>query len=217
MKPLLKTTASRGRFAHHNEPSPRWKIARAPRAKQARMEDREWRIAPGHSPNPPKADRHFMLRHPLSFILHPRLALLLFASYQFSAATPAQTAILPADPSACPFAVATSCLISSSSGSDCITSQRQQKQPWQESNGLSDSLVDLDDSDGDLDDFADSSTRDHQDTPLFSMTGLDAATLRRLRRVPILLFPVHCFYCLHEHIRERAPPVRRSLGVGALV
>jgi hypothetical protein len=44
--------------------------------------------------------------------------------------------------------------------------------------------------------------------PLSSVTALDAVTLRTPRIVPILLFRVHCFYCLHKHTRERAPPIR---------
>jgi hypothetical protein len=93
-------------------------------------------------------------------------------------------------------------------GIDCITSEDQEKQPPQDSNNFPDSTPDLDD-DGGLDDLnPDTSTRNYQDTPLFSLTGLDAVTLRTPRIVPVLLFPVHCFYCLHEHIRERAPPCR---------
>ena len=39
-------------------------------------------------------------------------------------------------------------------------------------------------------------------------TSFDAVILHDLGAVPILLLPVHCFYSLHEHIRERAPPYR---------
>jgi hypothetical protein len=95
-------------------------------------------------------------------------------------------------------------------GIDCITSENQEKQPAPDggnSPNSPDSSSDIDDTDGGLDDFdADTSTDNYQDTPLFSVTGLDAVALRTPRIVPILLFPVHCFYCLHEHIRERAPP-----------
>jgi hypothetical protein len=93
----------------------------------------------------------------------------------------------------------------------CITSQNQGKQPAPDGGNFPnspDGTTDLDDSDGGVDDLsADASTRSDQDTPLFSITGLDAVTLRTSGIVPILLFPVHCFYCLHEHIRERAPPI----------
>jgi hypothetical protein len=94
-------------------------------------------------------------------------------------------------------------------GIDCITALSEEKEPSQDGNDFPDSTTDLDDTDSGLDDLsagADSSTRNNQDTPLFSVTGPDAVTLRTPRIVPILLLPVHCFYCLHEHIRERAPP-----------
>jgi hypothetical protein len=136
-------------------------------------------------------------RRSSSFIL---LLALLIASWQFAAA--AQTAIIS-------LGVATNGPID---GIDCITSENQEKQPAPyggNSPNFPDSTTDLDDDDGGLDDWsADTSTRTGQDTPLFSVTGLDAVTLRTPRIVPILLFPVHCFYCLHEHIRERAPPCR---------
>jgi hypothetical protein len=93
---------------------------------------------------------------------------------------------------------------------DCITSGNQEKQPSPDDNNFPDSTTDLDDTDGGLDDLsarADTSTRNDQDTPLFSVTGLDAMTLRTPRILSNLLFSVHCFYCLHEHIRERAPPI----------
>jgi hypothetical protein len=93
-------------------------------------------------------------------------------------------------------------------GIDCITLEKQKKQPSQDSNNFPDSPTDLDDTDGGLDDLsADSSACKYRDTPLFSVTGVGTVTLRTPRIVPILLFPVHCFYCLHKHIRERAPPI----------
>ena len=123
---------------------------------------------------------------------------LLVASWQFSAAALGQTGIISPG-------VAAS---SSIDGSDCITSENQEKQPAPGRDNSPDAASDIDDTDSALDDLgADTSTRNDQDTPLFSVTGLDAVTLRTPRIVPILLFPVHCFYCLHEHIRERAPPI----------
>jgi hypothetical protein len=102
-----------------------------------------------------------------------------------------------------------------SDGIDCNESEDtapgdERNQPFPEGNISSDSTSDIDDSDGALDDLsADTSTRNYQNTQLFSVTDLDAITLRAPRIVPILLFPVSCFYCLHEHIRERAPPTLR--------
>jgi hypothetical protein len=97
-------------------------------------------------------------------------------------------------------------------GSNCITSVNQEKQPAPgggDSPNAPDSSSDIDDTDGGLDDFsADNPMRNDQDTPHFSVSGTGAAGTRMPRIVPVLLFPVHCFYCLHEHIRERAPPKR---------
>lgn len=121
---------------------------------------------------------------------------LLLASWQFSASARAQTAIISGSGS---------CRTSSSI--DGITSASQEKQPSQDSNTFPDSMTDIDDSDGALDDLsADTSTRNYLDTPHFSVTDLDAVTLRTPGIIPIPLFPVHCCCCLHDHIRERAPP-----------
>ena len=109
--------------------------------------------------------------------------------------------------------IATAPGISSIDGTDCIASLSEEKQPSQDSNNSPaspsspDSSSDLDDSDVSLDDLiADTSTRNDHDTPYFSVAGLDAVTLRAPGVTPVLLLPVPCFYCLHEHIRERAPP-----------
>jgi hypothetical protein len=91
-------------------------------------------------------------------------------------------------------------------GAGCMVPENEEGQPSHDS-APPVSSSDIDDTDGGLDDFsADPSTCNDRDTPLFSVTGLDAVALRTARIVPILLVPVHCFYCLHEHIRERAPP-----------
>jgi hypothetical protein len=96
-------------------------------------------------------------------------------------------------------------------GIDCLTSENQEKQPAPDggnSPNLPDSASDIDDSDGCLDDLSpEISARNDQATPLFSVTGRDAVTRGTSRIVPILLFSLHSFYCLHEHIRERAPPI----------
>jgi hypothetical protein len=128
------------------------------------------------------------------------LLALLLAALQFAAAAHVQTAMILPD-------------VVASSSIDviaCITSLSEEKQPSQDDNNFPDSTTDLDDTDGGLDDLnpgADTSTRNYEDTPLLSVTGFDAVTLRTPRIVPILLFPVRCFYCLHQHIRERAPPI----------
>jgi len=127
----------------------------------------------------------------------PLLLALGFLSWQVSAA--AQAAIIwPDGP-----------LIPGVDSIDCITSGDEEKKPAPDGGNSSnspDSPSDIDDSDGALDDLsADASTRNYKDMPLFSVIGLDAATPRAPRIAPILLFPVHSFYCLHEHIRGRAP------------
>jgi hypothetical protein len=94
---------------------------------------------------------------------------------------------------------------------DSIASEDEKKQPAQDRNDPSESTGDLDDSDVGLDDLtADNSSRSDQDSLHFSGTGLDAVTLRAPGITRILLLTVHCFYGLHDHIRERAPPSRRS-------
>jgi hypothetical protein len=88
-----------------------------------------------------------------------------------------------------------------------LADSNQERQPSPDRNNFPDSTTDLDDSDGGLDDFnEDTSTRNYQDTPLFSVTGLHAVTLRAPGIIPVLLLPIHCSYCLRDHIRERAPP-----------
>jgi hypothetical protein len=133
-------------------------------------------------------------------------ALLLALSFQFS--TSAQASFAATN--------------SSVDGIDCITSdnniafdniasENEKKQPAQDRNDPSDSTGDLDDSDVGLDNLtAANSSRPDQDPLHFAGTHLDAVTLRApgITRIPLLTVP--CFYCLHDHIRERAPPSRRS-------
>jgi hypothetical protein len=88
-----------------------------------------------------------------------------------------------------------------------LADSNPEKQPSPDRNNFPDSTTDLDDSDGGLDDFnADTSTRKYQDTPLFTVTGLDAVTRRAPGIIPVLLFPIRCSCCPRDHIRERAPP-----------
>lgn len=89
-----------------------------------------------------------------------------------------------------------------------LADSNPEKQPSPDRNNFPDSTTDLDDSDGGLDEFnVDTSTRNHRDTPQFSVIGLDAVTLRALGISPVLLLPTHCSYCLRDHTRERASPV----------
>ena len=92
-------------------------------------------------------------------------------------------------------------------GPGCIMPENEEGQPSQDS-APPDSSCDIEDSNADLDDVsADPSMRNDQDTPHFSVTGVGAGATHMPGIVPILLVPVHCFYCLHAHIRERAPTV----------
>jgi len=49
-------------------------------------------------------------------------------------------------------------------------------------------------------------TRTNKKPIHFSETHFEVVTVHDLVADPILLFPIHCFYSVHEHIRERAPP-----------
>jgi hypothetical protein len=134
---------------------------------------------------------------------------LLVAAWQFSASALGQTVIISPDVVASSSTPTKSREHTNASGVDCanLVPQNEEGQPFRNS-VPPDSSSDIDVSDTDLDDVsADLSARNDQDPPHFSVTSLDAGATRTPRIVPILLFPVHCFYCLHAHIRERAPPI----------
>ena len=121
---------------------------------------------------------------------------LLVASWQFATSALGQTVIISPD------------VVASRSidGAGCIVPENGEGQPSQDS-APPDSSSDIEDSNADLHDLsADPSMRNDPDTPHFSVTGVGAGATRMPRIVRALLLPVHCFYCLHEHIRERAPP-----------
>jgi hypothetical protein len=40
----------------------------------------------------------------------------------------------------------------------------------------------------------------------FTESRFEIVIIQELAADPVLLFPIHCFYSVHEHIRERAPP-----------
>lgn len=40
----------------------------------------------------------------------------------------------------------------------------------------------------------------------FAESHFEIVTIHEFVSEPVLVFPIHCFYCLHEHIRERALP-----------
>ena len=103
---------------------------------------------------------------------------------------------------------------SSITGFDCITADAADEQPVQ--------VADKSSQYPDSSDFGPSISVDRATLPArtnkkpihFSETHFELVIIHELPSEAVLLFPIHCFYCLHEHIRERAPPSRRSLGQG---
>jgi hypothetical protein len=120
----------------------------------------------------------------------------LIASWQFSAAALAQTAIIPLGVEAS----------SSIDGIDCIESRNQTEEPSPLSDNSSDSTSDLDESDGTSADTADIVLRLDPDPPHFAGMAVEAVTLRTPQTMRILFLPTRCCDCLQDHIRERAPP-----------
>jgi hypothetical protein len=130
--------------------------------------------------------------------------LLVICSWQISATAIAQTATIAPDGSA----YSSGAAISSADKTDCTAAEKEKNQPSRDSNNSPEPARDIDESEGGPAGLeADSSSRNDQDTSPFSVTGFDAVTLRApgTNRIPLL--PVNCFPCLHEHIRERAPPI----------
>lgn len=95
---------------------------------------------------------------------------------------------------------------------DCMIAASEENQSAPDDGNSPDSSVstsDLNDDDGGgLDDLsADTSGGFDQDTPLVPMIGLDPMILQKSPVLSILLVPVRSFFCLHQHLRERAPPI----------
>ena len=130
--------------------------------------------------------------------------LLVICSWQISATAIAQTGTIAPDGSAYSSVAA----ISSADSTDCTSSEEEKKQPSRDSSNSTEPATDIDESEsGPPGMEADSSSRNDQDTSPFSVTGLDALTLRAPGIIRIPLLPVNCFPFLREHIRERAPPI----------
>jgi hypothetical protein len=49
-------------------------------------------------------------------------------------------------------------------------------------------------------------TRTNKKPIHFAETHFQIVTVHEIAADPVFLFPIHCFYTVHEHIRERAPP-----------
>ena len=95
---------------------------------------------------------------------------------------------------------------SSIDGLDCITADNIDEEPVQICDDSSDPMGDSDLSESASADKAVIPSRDDQGPPHFAVASVDLVTLRAPGTIRIPLLTVHCFYCLHEHIRERAPP-----------
>jgi len=95
---------------------------------------------------------------------------------------------------------------SSIDGIDCITVDYVEEEPLQITDNSSE-LPDNPERDASVwEDKASTPARSEKDLPQLPGRSFDAATLPSLEIAPILLLGTHSFYCLHEHIRERAPP-----------
>jgi hypothetical protein len=67
---------------------------------------------------------------------------------------------------------------------------------------------DIDDDDGGPDDLStDASGHDNHDLPLISISSINPGVLRAPTGAAMIPVLARSFYCLHEHICERAPPV----------
>ena len=87
----------------------------------------------------------------------------------------------------------------------------QRKQPSPEGDNSPDAATDLDESDNALDDLSvGTPRRNDQNVAHFSVRDFDAVNIRASGTTQFLLSPDHSFYCLHQHIRERAPPCLAS-------
>jgi hypothetical protein len=129
---------------------------------------------------------------------------LVIAFWQLSAVVLANTTIISPEGSAYS-SVTTN---SSMDGSAWMSLASEKKQPSQGNNDFSESPSDMDEIDGGSDDLnADNSSRHDQDISHFSVTGPNAVTPRAPEVFRALLpLPAPVFRCLHQHIRERAPP-----------
>ena len=95
-------------------------------------------------------------------------------------------------------------------GIDCITADDPtQEEPVQVCDDSSDPMQDSDLSESVWADRAVIPSRTNTKPLQLAETSFGAVTLHDeydLGNAPILLLVTHCFYSLHEHIRERAPP-----------
>lgn len=90
----------------------------------------------------------------------------------------------------------------------CAFSHNDAPAPFQDVDNVLTSITDIDDTDDAPLDLG----CDNNDQTLSQLciVDLDAVTLRTPEVIRILRVPVRCFYCLHEHLRERGPPTLSS-------
>ncbi len=89
--------------------------------------------------------------------------------------------------------------------------QSGSQSPWQNDNDSSNETTDIDDADGNVDDLSfDDSSREDQSTPQLLIVDLGPVAVGASTIIRASAPPINCFYFLHEHIRERAPPSLRS-------
>lgn len=95
---------------------------------------------------------------------------------------------------------------SSIDGIECITAEDPHEEPLQVADKSADWPNDSDQGPSMSVDRATIPSRHDQGPPQFSITRLEVVAQREPGMTPVFSLLVHCFYSLHEHIRERAPP-----------
>jgi len=98
---------------------------------------------------------------------------------------------------------------SSIGGVDCIAAYDVVEEPMQVADKSSDWPNNSDTGPGVSVDKATIPARGQKKPLHFTETHFEIVIIHELPTDPVFLFPIHCFYTVHEHIRERAPP---SLG-----
>jgi hypothetical protein len=96
-------------------------------------------------------------------------------------------------------------------GIDCITADNEPEQSPEATESFSDPTTGAGEQDNMSADRADIPRRLDHHTPYLAGTAFDGVTRSSTSRTTgVPAYPVRCFYYLHEHIRERAPP---SVGI----
>jgi hypothetical protein len=91
-------------------------------------------------------------------------------------------------------------------GIDCITANDVNDEPLQICEDSSDPWNDLDEISPPSDDKATLPSRDDHLFSSFRLPPSSFSLTRSVGTIPAFLFSTHASFCLHEHLRERAPP-----------